>query len=632
MDKLKEKIISLMTGLSIQVKIYGMVLFVTVLISSMSLLVVRISMVETLSTQLDERVKSIGSDVAARSVDFFLTNNVYALQQLVSETGKHYSDIEYVFILNENNRVVVHSFGMNGVNRDLLYANEITETGMESMKKFNTEKGVIRDVAVPVVKGIGGTVRVGLREDTLIHALTKVTSQLLLTMLGTLLVAFIIVFGLTKILTFPINRLVDLTREVSKGNFGVRIKEYPDDEIGKLTEAFHNMLTSLEHTEREKDGYLLKIVSRNRELSLLNKLTGNFISFEQMKVLLQNYVIYLVKELSLNRATLTFTWDGNPEKFEYYSNHVHCDHLSNGDVVHCKNCKFNAEKCTYSFPITISERNTGVLDICSFQELDEYSVNILTSIANQLAVSLENLQLWLEVTRKEEMRQKLLEKVITAQEEERKRIARELHDETSQSLTSILLGITMLGEKKAESEREEAIKHLRNVIKHTLEEVHELAWQLRPSILDKFGLAVALERYIEEYMKKYSIDVDIFMQDVREVRLKSEVETTIYRIVQESLTNIARYSQAKNVSVIIQRNNGLLSVIIEDDGVGFDVEQVMKRDPAKHNLGLHGMDERAFLVGGTLTIESQKNQGTTIFVKIPFHEEENDLEDKSSVG
>ncbi|MDF2922386.1 MAG: integral rane sensor signal transduction histidine kinase [Paenibacillaceae bacterium] len=361
-----------------------------------------------------------------------------------------------------------------------------------------------------------------------------------------------------------------------------------------------------------------EILLQNRELSLLNELRVQVRSLDAMRSMLEHFLKQAVSGLQLHSAVIQMRVMG--EYLDLPCKIVECP---------CDRCeRLQGRECYCSivsihylvFPIGVQDNRIGQLAICSYLPLNQQSVNILHSLANQIAVTAENLRLWDELKQKEEVRLKLLDKVIRAQEEERKRIARELHDETSQSLTSILLGLSMLADKKTEQARSDHIRGLRSLVQETLEEVHDLAWQLRPSVLDKYGLSTALERYLEQFKTKYPIDADLCMIGLEGQRLKSEVEISVYRIVQEALTNVARYAKANNVSVIVNRMQGTLSVIVEDDGEGFDAEQVLAREPSRSNLGLRGMQERALLLNGTLTIESERGVGTTIFVHIPVLE------------
>jgi signal transduction histidine kinase len=237
----------------------------------------------------------------------------------------------------------------------------------------------------------------------------------------------------------------------------------------------------------------------------------------------------------------------------------------------------------------------------------------LTVAFNAMADSL--MQADQERAERDRMRAQYVSNVIVAQEEERKRIARKLHDSTGQSLTSLLVGLKTLKETPDLSEMDRRIEELRQVVGQTLQDVRAIAWQLRPSVLDDLGLASALQRYIDDYQQRYAIKVDFVTTNLG-VRLPPELETSIYRIVQEALTNIARHAQASAASVIIDRRRSALRIIIEDNGIGFDLRAAQ----GGRSLGLQGIRERAALFNGSLTIESQPGQGTSLFVEIPASE------------
>jgi signal transduction histidine kinase len=203
--------------------------------------------------------------------------------------------------------------------------------------------------------------------------------------------------------------------------------------------------------------------------------------------------------------------------------------------------------------------------------------------------------------------------VILAQEDERKRIARELHDSTGQSLTSLLVGLQNLRLHSTEPAFQRNIDELRSVVGRTLEEVRALAWQLRPAVLDDLGLLVAIQRYISDFRQRYQITVD-FTADPIEKRLPGELETTVYRIIQEGLTNIARHAKANNASIMLDLRPNALRIIIEDDGIGFDPDVIDR----KQSLGLQGIRERATLLEGTMTIEASPGNGASVFVELPL--------------
>lgn len=215
---------------------------------------------------------------------------------------------------------------------------------------------------------------------------------------------------------------------------------------------------------------------------------------------------------------------------------------------------------------------------------------------------------------RERMREQYLSGVILAQENERQRVARDLHDSVSQSLTSLLVGIQNIRSAPDTDAVQHQADELREVVAQTLDETRKLAWQLRPGMLGDQGLILALEHYMQDFQARFELPVDFVVQGLPP-RLPPEIETSLYRIVQEGLTNIARYAKATAVSVLITYRHNLLRVIIEDNGVGFDVEKTRKE---KQSLGLKGIGERAGLIGGTLTIESNPGQGTSLFIEIPY--------------
>jgi len=207
------------------------------------------------------------------------------------------------------------------------------------------------------------------------------------------------------------------------------------------------------------------------------------------------------------------------------------------------------------------------------------------------------------------IRRDSLRRVIEGQELERRRLARELHDETGQALTSVLLGL------KAVDRAEDvpaALAELRELVVATLQDVRRLAVELRPKALDDFGLGVALERLVETFKDATGIAVE-FESRLGEQRLPSELETTLYRIVQESLTNVAKHAGAQRVSILLVRRPGVVSVVVEDDGHGFTDE-----DEQSGGIGLSGMRERLALLDGRLTIEAGSGTGTSLVAEVPL--------------
>jgi signal transduction histidine kinase len=204
-----------------------------------------------------------------------------------------------------------------------------------------------------------------------------------------------------------------------------------------------------------------------------------------------------------------------------------------------------------------------------------------------------------------------LRRAVAAQELERRRLARELHDETGQALTSILLGLKGVEEARQDSDVHQAVEQLRELVVATLQDVRRLAVELRPKALDDFGLVPALERLVDSFREQTGMQAELEAR-VGPERLPGDVETTLYRITQEALTNIVKHAQARRVSIVLTRRDSLVTAVIEDDGRGFEATGDGER------LGLLGMRERVELVGGRLTVESSEGRGTTIAAEVPL--------------
>ncbi|HET9714107.1 MAG TPA: sensor histidine kinase, partial [Pyrinomonadaceae bacterium] len=212
----------------------------------------------------------------------------------------------------------------------------------------------------------------------------------------------------------------------------------------------------------------------------------------------------------------------------------------------------------------------------------------------------------------ETARLQLLRRLVKAQEEERCRISRELHDQTGQHLTALLLGLKTLNNSSGNGSASlhKGLLQLQKLTERLVDETHHLAWELRPAALDDLGLETALSNYVEKWSERSSISLD-FHSGLDRLRLPMPVETAVFRIVQEALTNVLKHAQANRVSVMLEYRNDELLVIVEDNGRGFQPGK------EREGLGLVGIHERVALVGGKLNIESEPGSGTTLVVRIP---------------
>ena len=214
----------------------------------------------------------------------------------------------------------------------------------------------------------------------------------------------------------------------------------------------------------------------------------------------------------------------------------------------------------------------------------------------------------------ERARTEFLTRLVFAQEDERRRIAREMHDRFGEQLTALALGIRML--KDARGERDDWRAHVESIeaIAQRLDrDVDTLVWELRPTALDDLGLRAALANYVQDWSSRAGIPAALHTSGLLDDRLPSDTETALYRIAQEALTNVAKHASAKHVEIILERRAGTVLLIVEDDGMGFNPAVA---GGARQGFGLLGMRERAGLVGATLEIESSAGKGTTVLVRM----------------
>jgi two-component system, NarL family, sensor histidine kinase UhpB len=214
----------------------------------------------------------------------------------------------------------------------------------------------------------------------------------------------------------------------------------------------------------------------------------------------------------------------------------------------------------------------------------------------------------------ERARTELLARLVFAQEDERRRIAREMHDQFGEQLTALGHGIATLKDAcRGRADLSDQVNALEAIGRQLDHDADQLIWELRPTALDDLGLRAALTNYVQDWSKRVGIPAQLHTSGLWDRRLRSEAETTLYRIAQEALTNVAKHSRARSVEVILERRADHVLLIVEDDGVGFEPGE--SSGPAQ-GFGLVGMHERAALVGANLEIESAVGGGTTILVRM----------------
>jgi len=645
--KSPEHILHRLTGVSIGAKIIGMVAGVVLLLGLAVILQVRARLQTELSAGLEERGVAITRDLATRSADLILTDNTFALYQLLRDTLENNSDVRYVFVLDAEGHVLTHSFGQS-VPPDLLEVNWVDGKQAYQVQVLDSKEGFITDIAAPILGGRAGVARVGLSQHRLAESVAEATWGLVGVTVIALVVGLGVALVLTRVLTHPVLELVGVARTVGQGNLSAKARHYMDDEIGELAVTFNTMTDDLARSRAD-------LLHRMRELGTLNA-TAAAISGELSLTAMLQAALDKVLDVMSVRAGWIFLADSEAEPplhlvVQSGLSAAFAAEESERELGRCvcaqvlrvgrpllvddirRECpRLSSEViaaeglvCHASVPLIARDQVVGVMNVASDQarQFAPDEIALLDSVGRQIGVAVENARLWEEVRRRETMRGQLLLQVIAAQEAERKRIARELHDEAGQLLTTLLVGLRTLEQTPALPDMTQRnVADLKELGKHIFDEIHRLAVELRPNSLDQLGLVRAVESCVREFGGRVGLRTDFEASGLDGVRLPGEVEIAAYRLTQEALSNVAKHAAATHVGVMLEKRNGALIAVIEDDGRGFDVEVALHApSDVRPHLGLFGMQERVALLGGRLTIESECGKGTTVFVEVPLSRE-----------
>ncbi|MBI4787852.1 MAG: HAMP domain-containing protein [Chloroflexi bacterium] len=441
--------------------------------------------------QFEQRSAATASAFAAYATDAVLTNDLFYLNELIGDTLLNNPDVRYILVLDTERRVLAQSFG-RGVPRGLIAANRAEANERYRAQRISTEEGLVLDVAVPLFDGKIGMVRVGMSERAMNADIDRHTFNLLLVTALSLVPVFIAAYLLARVLARPLEKLVQVTGAVARGDFTRAAPIAGQDEIAQLGAAFNAMTRALARSQGELRASNEQLRQRNEELAALHAIA--------------------------------------------------------------------------------QERQREVF------------------------------------------RRQLLERVIDAQEEERKHVARELHDEFAQSLTALIVGLQTHEQQLASEDATRGrLAETRTLAAQILDQTRRLIFDLRPTILDDAGLAPALRSFAERACERAHLALDLQVQGPRR-RLAPHIETTLFRIVQEAVNNIVQHAGAQRIAICLQFDATVVSICVSDDGRGFVVEEALGAGA----IGLLGMRERAELLGGHLEIASELGKGTWVRVEIPI--------------
>lgn len=310
--------------------------------------------------------------------------------------------------------------------------------------------------------------------------------------------------------------------------------------------------------------------------------------------------------------TLTKEWESTLGTEEQHSSQI----LSGDDLPDSKRTNLTYNSFAI-FPLIFSNKTIGLLKMLSKNKgfFTHDKQVLIQSFANLAVVVIQNTLLFEELRTTNRQLHALSQRLIQAQEEERLHLSRELHDESGQLLAALTVQFGLLEREAPESFRSRVaeLKENANAIQRNL---HRLAVNLRPASLDHLGLITALQQFVREFSRQNNIPVDFETLGLAEKRMPAEIETALFRTVQEALTNVVLHAQATRVDVLLSSTNGHVNTIIEDNGIGF----IPASNGTEEQLGLFGMRERIEMLGGTLSIESAPGKGTTVKAELPSHD------------
>ncbi|MFQ5996325.1 MAG: GAF domain-containing protein [Dehalococcoidales bacterium] len=459
----------------------------------------------------------------------------------------------------------------------------------------------------------------------------------ILVLVGTLLLVWIMMQGIVK----PIRMLTAAAKRVAAGDFKAAIPIRRKDEIGQLSTAFSTMTQELAQSRDE-------LMARNEELAALNSIAATVSQSLNLEKVLEN-ALQKVLEVTGSKTGCVFLRDANSSRLEMMTDigsslifkcresgltTINCachQVLHNRQTLmvnHFSQCPRLSDAagkedidCFISVPLKSKDRTLGIMNVaCSGERyFTQNDFRLLDSIGYHIGLAIENSILYEQAKQKEQLRGQLLSSVISAQEEERKRISRELHDEYGQTLTGAIMSMESVENMlpSGQSKLREKLESAKSLVVRALEDIRRLTLGLRPSTLDDLGLITTIRAYAHNHLQAMGVQVKFESKGLNN-RLSPEVETALFRIIQEAIHNIEKHAEASNVSIHLSIDRDEITAIVEDDGRGFDVDAVFKSRIRTQSLGLLGIQERTALLGGTFSIKSKIGQGSHLEVKIPL--------------
>ncbi|MGA1792172.1 MAG: PAS domain S-box protein [bacterium] len=558
---------------------------------------------KTLEAELHKRGIALAAELGKFMARPLLSQDLPTLRRFVNHSMEQ-DYVLYIMVLDPHGRVVMHSdlseIGKTYEDRASVIALNSKEQGCTH--KYLSERGeAYCDIYSPIkVTDVRlGTIRLGYSYSAVENEITKAQRQIFLIGLVTTVIGGIVAYILATFISSPIKRITEATEKVADGDLDTPVLIKRDDEIGALAAAFNKMMEDLRRTTVSKDyvdniiesmNDTLVVVNPDARIRTVNKATCNLLGYKEEELIGKNVDIIMRQKESGSMSS--GLW--NLLREEPVSNHE-IDYLAK-----------NGKRIPVLFSAAVLRDKEGRI---------EGAAAIARDVTERKRAE--------EALRKSEKELHFLSsQLLTAQENERRRLSIEMHDELGQALMVFKLRLRSIrdalgkDQKRLKKECDEVIGYLNDVN----ENVRRLSRDLSPSILEDLGLSAAIRWLVEAFTKHCNTGCSLDVTRIEDL-FSQESQITIYRIIQECLTNIAKHAQATQVSIVINRLDNRVYFRVEDDGKGFNVKEVFDRDPDKKGIGLAAMCERIRMLGGSPDIWSKEGTGTKITFTIPLNSE-----------
>jgi signal transduction histidine kinase len=579
------------------------------------------------------------------------------LNQLVTEAQLPESGV--LSIVEDTGTILVHSEGPIGMvgqqvqNSPLVQAMLVNREGTSELVGLD---GIERLYGFSQVQGQFVShiyVGIGISKESAFERANAILTRHLL--------ALTAVLGLTLAATWwgsdlfvlkKVKAILKATRRLAGGDLSARTGlDYGEGELSQLARVFDQMGEVLEQRENERIAVETEIKRHIRDLAALNTITAAVSSSLEVPEVLESLKRLLAEHLNAPAGVIFFyqadedqlfleaAW-GLPSAILADLKVFPIEEFHYGEIIHRREAYFQSDFHSVEpyassglsatrpnllsylcIPLVAKGEIQGVIDMFSLSPhvFTQDQVDLFATMGKEVGVMIQNARLFEQVVKARERLKMLSQQLIEVQENERRHIARELHDEIGQALTALKVNFQTLSRLQSLDELGPHILESIAIIDRTIQQVRSLSLDLRPSLLDDLGIVAALRWYIDRQAQRAGFEAQ-FLASPPELRLEADLETTCFRVVQEALTNVVRHAQAQRVRIELQKHQDELFLSVFDDGIGFDPSEVWQRTANDTSLGLLGMRERVQLVGGTIEIISRPEGGTEIQVVFPLVE------------